>query len=368
MRLIRRNQKRVIILSFVSVFLFVTTLPINALYYSDVPSNHYAYDAISYVTNKGILATSGTTFNPSGDVSRVLMVKTLCEFMNESPSNNVDIPFTDVPYIYRGYVAWAYEKGITSGTSSTTFSPFEPVNRQQACLMIAQMYIYYNMYFHQLRGRPSFTDDADISSWARSAVYALYQNKIVDGGTNGYFYPKDNISKAQLCVILCSLYEKFFFLSVTPVDQGDKGWCWAAAATMTGSYGVNDPPVSLESVVRAIKGKLVDEGGDNEEIIDAIAYASNNTKSYTHSNNPLNFPLSLKHIRDEYEPIISEGPEIDEPYDHHVLVIIGYSWENQYIYYIDSNHAVYERSDYDEFKNGSSTGYRWNETFHIPGY
>ena len=51
-----------------------------------------------------------------------------------SPEPNAeDNPFTDVPegkYFYKP-VLWAVEKGITCGTTATTFSPSEPVTRAQ---------------------------------------------------------------------------------------------------------------------------------------------------------------------------------------------------------------------------------------------
>ena len=51
------------------------------------------------------------------------------------------IPFTDIDDSpYKDAIAWAYEKGITNGTSATTFSPKGTITAQQLCVMMARAY------------------------------------------------------------------------------------------------------------------------------------------------------------------------------------------------------------------------------------
>lgn len=50
---------------------------------------------------------------------------------NDALSCTYTHPFTDVPEWGDRYVAWAYYKEYTKGTSATTFSPDEPITAQQ---------------------------------------------------------------------------------------------------------------------------------------------------------------------------------------------------------------------------------------------
>ena len=351
----------------VSIVLFLSITSIGVFAFNDVPSNHYAYDAIDVITQKGIMSGNNGSFYPSSDVTREMVVTSLCKFINEAPLYNTNIPFTDVSGPSAGYVAWAYEKGITSGTSSTTFSPYQKITRQELCLMICNLYSYYDISFVSLRTGFNFADASEISSWARPAVRALYYNKIVDGDTNGNFRPKDNVSKAQLAVIFKALYDKIFFLPVTPVDQGNNNWCWAATASTVGSYGVNNPPKSMESIVTYVKGSLVNDGGDISDIIKALNYSSNFTKSYTYDNNYYSFPLVQRSIWYDFEPLHFSG-EVIYGDDRHSMTIFGYVAEKEYVFYVNPNDATYnaykQGVTHTQLKNGSIEPYIWDRTYY----
>ena len=50
-----------------TVLLIIPTLifPVNALTFTDVASTHYAYDEISYMTDRGFMSGTGNYFYPS---------------------------------------------------------------------------------------------------------------------------------------------------------------------------------------------------------------------------------------------------------------------------------------------------------------
>lgn len=338
----------------------VTLLPVNAIQYSDVPSNHYAYYAIDKVTDYGIMLTNDGEFHPSDDVTRLDTVKALYIFLQEPAVDNIAFPFTDVAAADQKYVKWAYSKGITAGTSTTTFSPNTYITREQMCLMIANAYVSYNVYFEVVRDYSSFADQSDIHSWARPAIKALYQNKIIEGDTLGRFRPRENISRAQFAVMLNALYDLNFFLTVTPMNQGDMGWCWATCATMVGSYKINNPPVPVANVVNYVLGFPFNEGGTTEEMELGARYASNFTRYYDTYYYPLTIGnLLLRMWR--YQPVISGGYHISTG-DGHVIVVMGCAVEANTVMYINPQTGVVDQWNYTEFVNGSRTGYTWEES------
>lgn len=102
--------------------------------FSDVERGRYFSEAIDWAHDRGITTGyAGTDRFGTGDpVTRAQAVTMLWRLVNE-PSPFGTNPFTDVPEgtFYTDAVIWAYENGITTGTSATTFHPSDDVTRVQ---------------------------------------------------------------------------------------------------------------------------------------------------------------------------------------------------------------------------------------------
>lgn len=99
----------------------------------DVTYDAYYYDAVLWAVEQGITAgTSASTFNPDATVTRGQAVTFLYRATG-SPVINDNCPFRDVAVnaYYSDAVRWAVNKGVTAGTSSTTFSPDATCTRGQ---------------------------------------------------------------------------------------------------------------------------------------------------------------------------------------------------------------------------------------------
>ena len=96
-------------------------------------------------------------------------------------------PFTDTSNIQ---IIKAYDLGITTGITSTSFAPNAITNREQVATMFGRAIqkLYPNMDYSEI-GAPTFTDKADISSWALSHVQYLSKEGIIKGDA-GKFMPK----------------------------------------------------------------------------------------------------------------------------------------------------------------------------------
>ena len=97
--------------------------------FSDVKSGDWYADAAAWAYEKGLV--SGTAFGGDTLCTRSMAVTYMWKAAG-SPSAGT-ASFTDVPSgaDYAQAVAWAVEKGVTSGTSSTTFSPDSICTRGQ---------------------------------------------------------------------------------------------------------------------------------------------------------------------------------------------------------------------------------------------
>lgn len=105
----------------------------NSSKFVDVAPGQYYTDAVLWAVEKGITGGVSTTrFAPDDKCTRAQIVSFLHR-MSGSPSVSGVSPFLDVPpsLYYANSVAWAVEKGITMGTSTTLFSPHNDCSRGQ---------------------------------------------------------------------------------------------------------------------------------------------------------------------------------------------------------------------------------------------
>lgn len=103
------------------------------------------YKAILWASQKGITSgTSTTAFSPDQVCTRAQIVTFLYRYAGQ-PSGYYSNPFKDVGATseasYYNAIRWAVGKGITSGTSTTTFSPYASCNRAEA---VTFLYRYTN--------------------------------------------------------------------------------------------------------------------------------------------------------------------------------------------------------------------------------
>jgi hypothetical protein len=82
-----------------------------------------------------------TTFAPEGDVTRKAVVIMLWKAAGRPEVVGSDNPFTDISKLSaneKSAILWAYENGITKGTTKTTFGPEENCTREQLCTFLAR--------------------------------------------------------------------------------------------------------------------------------------------------------------------------------------------------------------------------------------
>ena len=105
----------------------------KGLPFTDVAADAAYYDEVKYCYDNNIFkGVTETTFAPLSTMTRGQMVTVLWR-MNGSPAPAGACPFTDVAADspFRQAITWAAEKGLTNGTTATTFAPGQAISRQQ---------------------------------------------------------------------------------------------------------------------------------------------------------------------------------------------------------------------------------------------
>ena len=170
--------------------------------YTDVNTNDWYYPAVEYMSENGYMTGySATTFAPNDTLSRAMFVTILYRVSGEKVNAN-GTKFTDVPQNtwYSEAVSWAVANGITSGTSATTFSPNDPVTREQMAVFIKRYVDAKNVNVPTkalFEGRP--VDLYTASNWAQDAVQFAYELGILIR-YNGNVNPKTNATRADAVI------------------------------------------------------------------------------------------------------------------------------------------------------------------------
>lgn len=110
----------------------------GSMRFRDVKKNKYYYDAVLWAVSKGITyGTTATTFSPGAVCTRAAFITMLYRYAG-SPAVREAHSFDDVTAhdYYFEAVRWAVDNGITMGTTKNTFSPVNPITRAQAVTLL----------------------------------------------------------------------------------------------------------------------------------------------------------------------------------------------------------------------------------------
>lgn len=151
-----------------------------------------------WAVDKGITGgTSATTFSPNGVCTRAQAVTFLWRAAG-SPAPKSMNSFADVPAdaYYAKAVAWAVENGITSGTGGGKFSPDATCTRAQIVT-----FLYRAAGSPAVSGGNAFSDVKVGAYYADAVTWAA--NKGITGGIgNGLFGSDNNCTRAQIVTFL----------------------------------------------------------------------------------------------------------------------------------------------------------------------
>ena len=175
--------------------------------FSDVTKN-WAYPGIQYcVTHQLMSGVGGNLFAPKMTTTRAQIVQILYNLEGE-PKVSGTTPFTDLTQNwYKDAVLWAYQTGVVSGTSATTFAPDLPVTREQIAVILME---YMTRVLKLERTwTPAdlsvFPDAGSVSGWAKDALADAVALGLISGASNGgqtYLEPQGSATREQVATIL----------------------------------------------------------------------------------------------------------------------------------------------------------------------
>ena len=181
--------------------------------FNDVDSDRWYKEYVDYVVTNNIFnGMSETDFEPDTAMTRAMFVQVLANLEGVDTENrDVDTVFSDVPSgkWYAPSVKWANENGIVDGVSTTTFEPNAGVTREQMCVLLVRFANYKGLTLNEAVAPKVFSDDANVSNYAKDAVYACQRAGIVSGMTETTFDPKGSATRAQVAKIYTVFHKDY---------------------------------------------------------------------------------------------------------------------------------------------------------------
>lgn len=248
--------KNVILFSIITVFLIATQ--VLGAGYSDI-SNHWAKMQITRWRDYGIFTDStGNKFRPDDPITRgefAIWIDNLMKYRTKSASKFSDLGQS----IYTDPILRANEAGIISG-SNGKIRPRDKITREEAAVMICKSF-----EISASSSSLSFTDNRQISEWAKGYVSALVNKGYISGRQNK-FEPKGNMTRAEAVTIIDNIVDSLANQAQTYSNE-----------TINGLMIVNTPNVTLKNL--KINGNLiVTEGvGNGNLTLDNVKVTGNIT-------------------------------------------------------------------------------------------
>lgn len=179
--------------------------------FGDVKPGAWYYDAVRFCVEKGITSgTSETTFSPKGTLSRGQFITMLLKAYDIDPVSNATDNFIDAGNTYyTGYLAAAKATGIASGLGGNRFAPEQAITRQEMFTMLYNALKSLNKLPAADNGKAlaDFTDSGYVASWATDPMSELVRSGIVSG-SGSKLNPRGGSTRAQMAQVLYNLLEK----------------------------------------------------------------------------------------------------------------------------------------------------------------
>ena len=172
-------------------------------FFYDVPNNAYFYEAVKWAVKNGITTGVGNyLFAPEQPCTRAQIVTFLWRAAGSPEPKGAASGMTDVVSgsYYEKAVAWAIENGITTGTTTSTFSPDATCTRAQSVTFL------FRAIGKLVDSKAEFSDVLTDSYYANAVAWAV-ENGVTNGIGDGLFGPDNSCTRAQIVTFLFRAYQ-----------------------------------------------------------------------------------------------------------------------------------------------------------------
>ena len=170
--------------------------------FSDVTPGAWYTDAVQYAYDNGLMTgTSATTFEPNTTTTRGMIVSMLHRLEGSPAVGSAD--FSDVASgdWYADPVAWAASEGIVGGYGDGTFGPNDPITREQMASILYRYADYKGLDVSARASLDAFSDADSVSPWASDVMSWSVSEGIISGMTEDTLAPQGTATRAQVAAM-----------------------------------------------------------------------------------------------------------------------------------------------------------------------
>ena len=168
----------------------------------DVPEDAWFANAVQWAADKTMIDGTARRLYPDDNAPRGEVIEYMWKAAGR-PTPTISNPFTDVSTSdsYYNAVLWAYQQGITTGTSAVTFAPAETCTRAQVVT-----FLWRAMKGAETEAESEFADVGADAYYASPVTWAVGKS-ITNGTSATTFSPDATCTRAQILTFLYRAYK-----------------------------------------------------------------------------------------------------------------------------------------------------------------
>lgn len=175
--------------------------------FDDIGEYEWAKQSIVYLAERGIVnGKEKTKFCPSDSVTReefaAMLVRT---FAKDAESEKLEFSDTEPTAWYNEDLGRAVKTGIVLGNEDGSFGIGQNITRQDMVVMLKRAADYAEITFEDSADNEIFSDDGEISDYAKNSVYLMKAAKVINGVTVDMFAPLQFANRAEAAKVIFGL-------------------------------------------------------------------------------------------------------------------------------------------------------------------
>lgn len=203
----RRTNAKILFLITLTLFVYISCKlqpPITAMKqnnpFQDIDMSYAKKEIVALHNDNIMTGTEPGRFAPKQSITRAEFLTTLVRLLRLTPVQAEVPSYSDVPSSkwYYGYIQAATEIGLAAGTGSRTFSPNQPLSRQEAAAWIVRAFKQHPASTSTLS---TYRDQLEIAPWALPYVKTVTKLQFMVG-YEGLFQPNQSLSRQEAASLL----------------------------------------------------------------------------------------------------------------------------------------------------------------------
>ena len=170
--------------------------------FDDIQPGAWYEDAVQFAYDEGIMTgTSKTTFEPNTTTTRGMIVSILHRL--EGNPVVTEEAFSDVSADdwYGKAVAWASSEGIVGGYGDGTFQPNKAITREEMASILYRYAQYKDQDVSARVDLTKYTDADQVGAWAEEVMQWANAEGLINGMTEDTLVPQGNATRAQVAAM-----------------------------------------------------------------------------------------------------------------------------------------------------------------------